>query len=272
MIHLTHHIYNTLLGVFILSVWSNLCSAAQLVNAEVEVIVAAGVYNFREMPVAVLGRMGAFGAIGNKVMALEDDGDDFVVRSFTLPDTINVEEFFFLTDKIVLKHERNVLWVSFDGRFDGICFANDDFHIAHATDSTLLVVQPESFFISEFSMTEKNIRANYRFIEPPLTAGMVDSSMIAVTTSTLYLVTSDDTIVLHHHPLPIVCAAITPMGIFFGTDDALWRLIGIDEVEHIASGGISHIFGGSRTLYVVDTVGNLYKFSFSGAETYNLHD
>ena len=54
MIHLTHHIYNTLLGVFILSVWSNLCSAAQLVNAEVEVIVAAGVYNFREMPVAVL--------------------------------------------------------------------------------------------------------------------------------------------------------------------------------------------------------------------------
>lgn len=264
MIHITKHIFRTLILIPVLLVEAVGFMAAQTVSAEVEIVINAGEYDFNIMPVASLGSMGAFGALGNKITALEDDGDGFNVRMFTLPDTINIEEFFFLPDKIVLKHRNNVLWVTLEGSFDGFCFADDEFHVAYASDTTLFVIRPDAYTISEFSMSKKDLMRIYRFTESPLSVGLIDSSMVAVTTNTLYFVSQDnESVILHHHPLPINCAAVTPLGTFFGTDDALWRLVGVDEIEHIASGSVNRIFGSGRILYLIDTSGNLYKLSFS---------
>ena len=258
----THYIYRTLI-ILILSIWPGVRLASQQFNAEIEIIANAGEYDFNVIPVASLGKIGAFVALGNKIIALEDELDKNEIRSFSLPDSVNIEEFFFLNDRIVFKHRSNVIWSTFEGHFDGMCFADDDFHIASATDSTFLIIHPAATSISEFSMANKDIITTYRFKELPLTAGMLGNSMVAITEETLYLVNTKEAITLHQHPLPIKCAAITPMGIFFGTDSALWRLIGVDEIEHIASGSINQIFGSNRMLYVIDQIGNLYRFSYS---------
>lgn len=258
----THYIYRTLI-ILILSIWPGMRLASQQINVEIEIIANAGEYDFDVVPVASLGQIGAFGAFGNKIIAMEDDREENNVRSFILPDSVNIEEFFFLSDKIVFKHRENVVWVTFNGEFNGMCFADDNFHISSATDSTFLIIHPAAMSISEFSMARKDIMATYHFNEPPVTAGMLDGSIIAITEETFYIITADKTITLHQHPLPIKCAAITPMGIFFGTDCSLWKLIGVDELEHIASGNICRVFGSNRMLYVIDQTGNLYRFSFS---------
>lgn len=258
--------YLTIRILLILTMWPSIHLSAQQNYAEIELIADSSEYDFEIMPVASLGRFGAFGAFGNKITALEDDGDEYEIRSFTLPDTVNIEEFFFQTDKIVFKYRNNVLWTTYDGHFDGMCFEDEDFQIANATDSMFFLIRRNALSISLFSMKNKDIESTYSFNEPPLTAGMMGSSIIAITDGTIFLVKPDETITLHQHLEPIKCAAITSMGIFFGTDNSLCRLVGIDEFEVIAIGKIKKIFGSNQRLYLIDTIDNLYKISFSGTD------
>lgn len=216
--------------------------------------------NLLDIPLACTGSYGIFCATGNEIMSLENS-DVTPFTSISLPDSTFIDEFFFMGDKVLFRQGDAVVWADSKGCFDGMAFEDSDFSICAATDSTFFIIRPSDCSVMEVSLKQKAPKYIYRMEDAPVTAGKFGDSTVFISTEAIYMMLPEGTNLLHRHPLEIRAAAVTPMGIYFGTDIAMWRVVGIDSLEHVADGSIARIVGAGRLLYVVDGMGSLFKFS-----------
>lgn len=226
---------------------------------EIEQLSDSGVI-VTDTPLACREDLGLFCALGNRIMALESP-DMLRPSEFLFPDSVRIDGFYFEGRKLVSLLDNVVLWADSVAGYGGMAFEDNDFDICRATDSTFYVVRPSECSVIEFSMSRKEALSYYYLDEAPVTAGKFGNSTVVVCQNNIYLVLGDDTSVMHSHPREIRAAAVTPMGIYFGTDSALWRVVDFDRLEHVADGSISRIVGAGDLFYVVDGTGALYKFT-----------
>lgn len=227
---------------------------------EVEQLMESGATSLSDVPLACREDLGLLCFSDGNIIPLE--GSDTVSDSWLqFPDSVVIDDFFFEGDRLVFRRDRAVVWADGTAHSDGIAFEDGDFSISQATDSTFYIIRPSDCSVIEFSMARKAAQDYYSLDEPPVAAGKFGSATVVVCHSNIYLILGDDTSVMHSHPQEIHAAAVTPAGIYFGTDSALWRVVDFDRLEHVADGSISRIVGAGDLFYVVDGTGALYKFT-----------
>lgn len=211
------------------------------------------------LPVAALGAEGLFCAAGNEIVAI-DMTDEAMLRRITLPDSLGVDDFCVCGDRIVVHDGESVVWFGMDGRFDGIGFADGDFRITAATDSTFFLLRPGA--VDEVSIRDHTPLKSIATAGTPVGAAVYGSGYVIATESEIWLSIPEGKNLLHRHPLPIRSLAVGNAGIFFCTASDLWRLEGIDTLEHIATGEFFSIAASGSYLYLIDARGNLYRFEY----------
>lgn len=225
---------------------------------QVEQIYSADEINLFDLPLATMGNYGLFCASGNKILSLEDS-NNLTLSSIEISDSIQIDNFFFIGDKLLLKHKESVIWSDSKGNFDGISFEDSRFNICSGTDSTFFIIRPKEHIVLEISIETKMPIYSYNINEIPILVGKFGNSTLLVCNNSIYINYDNETRLLHKHLVDIKTAAITPLGIYFGTDEALWRIISTDELELVANGSVNKIIGAGRTLYVLDGTGSLFK-------------
>lgn len=235
------------------------CISLSAKNIAVEQLFASDDLDLSAIPLGAIAGQGLYGAFGNKIVALEH-GDNLILTSMTMPDSVAIDEWFHNGEKFVIRQGQTVVWSGLDGRFDGMAFEDDGFSIAAATDSTFYVIRTEAMEVLEISLSTKRPVRVSQLEEPLLAVGKVGAADLFITRHAAYLHLDNETNLLHRHPLELTAGAITPMGIYFGTDYDMWRVTGINTLEHVADGSISRILGAGNLLYVIDTSGNVWRF------------
>lgn len=227
---------------------------------EVERIDNAQSLNLLNVPLGCKENGRLYYASGNRLISVEDVGDTLNI-SYSLSDSIKIDDFCFLGDNLLFRDDNALLCVNNTGSFVGFAFENGDFTFNEISDSTFFMIVSSENSVLEFSLRRKNAIRSLDTDEQPVTAGMFGNSIVLVSQHGIYITLGNTPELMHHHPWEIRAAAVTDMGIYFGTDQALWRLVGEDRLEHVADGTIARIYGAGNILYVIDGGGSLFKFT-----------
>lgn len=231
-------------------------------NVEVELISEGTDINLSVLPVARLGSQGLFCALNNEIIGISRS-NNAVLTKVTLPDSIHVDRFISCGDKIIVQDGNKARWLSTDGPIGGTIFPDDDFDIAAATDSTFYLLRDGEIF--EFAPGVSKPLQSIILPERPIGAVKFGSGTIVATANAIRLIIPEGVNVLHRHPLEIRSLALGKAGIFFCSTSDLWRLEGIDTLEHIATGSFDRIIADGPRLYLIDSKGSLYCFDYTDA-------
>lgn len=247
--------------------WAFLCLLVKALpcagaDVEVELVSPGSDINLSVLPVSVLGSQGLFCALGNEIVAISSTENSLLTR-VELPDSVHIDQFAACGDKIVIRDGRKAMWLDSDGNSGGSLFPDDEFDIMPASDSTFYVLTQGC--VAEFKPGESVPVRTVIMPEQPVAAAGFGSGLVVATQSSIRLVIPESVDILHRHPLPIRSLSVGSPGIFFCTETDLWRLEGIDTLEHIASGSFDRLLASGPRLYLIDSSGSLYLFDYTEA-------
>lgn len=228
-------------------------------EVEVELLSQGSELDLKAIPIGVIGEEGLFCAIGNELSAV-DMSETAILKRFTLPEDVVVNEFISVGDKIMVHTGKSLVWFGADGIFKGIGFQDDEFSIAPASDTTFYFLRPDE--IIEVSLTTEQPVSKIK-VQNPIGVSKFGSGVIFATSYEVWLLLPEGLNLLHKHPLPIKSFGVGTAGVFFCTESELWRLEGIDTLEHVATGSFDAIKAAGHILYVIDGEGNLYRFDYN---------
>ena len=162
-----------------------------------------------------------------------------------------------------MKTGNSVIWIDNDQqKFDGITFEDSDFKISHASDSTIFLLRGQTDTLLEIDLNSKKTIFATRFNAPPVAAVRLKAGLLVVTRHNILINDRDQWISALHHPAEILHCESTPYGLFFGTPDALWRLVAPDNIELVATGSVSGIYSNDTSIYIVDSHTNLLRMDY----------
>lgn len=245
---------------FILGIVAAFCKESRY--AEIDFLFDKNMFDVSDIPLGIIPGQGLCAALGSKIVGLDVTRNDSF-KEIALEDSTVVIDEFVITEKYMAFHSDNsIFWNTSNRGFDGIMFNDNLFSIALATDSTLFVIRKLDNEIFEIDLKSKSSLWSTRFDEPIVSVFRIGQDIVLVSSYKIALFVNGEWNILHNHPIEIVSSAITPYGIFFGTSDALWRIHGVDEIQYIARGAISHILFDRDILYIVDNESNVYTIPF----------
>lgn len=232
-------------------------------DATVELLFDRVLFDVSDTPVGIIPGQGLCTAIGNKIVGLDADRNDRFKEIILKDSTVTIDGFTVIGNHLVFRSDKSIIWNTLDDTMDGITFADKEFSIAPASDTTLFVIHHPEKELFEISLKNKKSLWSSRMDEPVVTLTRIGRDIVTVTTRHIALFIDGEWNIMHTHPVDITSAAFTSHGIFFGTSDALWRLHGPDEIEHVATGNVSCLLSDGDRLYVIDGENNVYAVSFS---------
>lgn len=233
--------------------------AVRAEKMEIEQLLTSDDVRLDSVPLGIIPGSGLCAVFGNSIFTVDPDAESRRV-DIAVGDTTVIDNFASCGPFLVMKIDNSLVWTSTSRGFAGITFEDAGFDICAASDSSVYVLRDTGAI--ELGLADKRPLGSYTLDERPLTVQKLHGGIVAVTLRRVLSLYNGEWTLIHHHPCDIRCAAITPRGIFLGTDDGLWRCGVAGSVEHIAEGSIASLFYDKAGLYVVDGTAGLYRLSW----------
>ena len=237
------------------------CLCSQFAGArqlKVELLLSAGELQLDSVPLNVIPGEGLFAALGNKLVNLDREGNHDL-REVALPDSVIIDDFIAAGPSLVFKCDRSLLWQTPEGGFWGITLEDADFRLIYGTPERVAIYRPGARQLLEVSLAERRPVLSMKMDEPLIAASRIGTGIVTVTQTRVLTWFEGEAGVLHRHPAVINCAAITPQGVFLGTDRGLWSVRRQDELELLGAGTVKALLCDGERLYLIDGGGNLYR-------------
>lgn len=234
-------------------------AAIRAEKMEIEQLLTAEDIRLDSVPLGIIPGSGLCAIFGNSILTVDPTVESRRV-DVAVGDTTVIDRFVSCGSFLAMKIHNSLVWTSATRGFAGITFEDSDFGICTASDSTVYVMRNSGAM--ELGLTDGRPKVSYTFDERPVTLQKLRDGIVAVTTRRVLSLYNGEWTLIHQHPCDIRCAAITPHGIFLGTDDGLWRCGPAGSVELLANGSISSLFYDRTVLYILDGTAGLYRLSW----------
>lgn len=196
--------------------------------------------------------------VGNKIFVIDSTGRG-LMDVIALHDSVyTIDDFIVAGKNVVVKSGASVIWTDGD-TYDGMTMEDDKFDLRSAGDSTIYLVRRNTNEAFEFSMADRSPVSHLISDEKIVNIFKLGSMLIMVTEYNIMLSEDGKWKLLHSHPFEILSADINGRGLYFGTDEGLWLLIGKDEIELIGEGMVKRVMSDGERLYILDGENNLYS-------------
>ena len=226
---------------------------------EIECVLESDEIQLDSVPMGIVPGAGLAAIAGSNIVTIDPEMPKRSIK-VELPDTVVIDDFVMCGTAIVMKIYDSIVWTSASYGFFGLTFENPDFSICEATDSTIYVLRDSTAI--ELNIASRKPVSSYKFDDRPQSLHKLSDGVVAVLGRRVVSLYGDEWTLLHEHPCDIRSAAITPKGIFLGTDDGLWRVEHSKGVQLLLNGTVSMLFFDNSILYLVDGEGNLYRITW----------
>lgn len=233
--------------------------AVRAEKMELELLLMADDVRLDSVPVGIIPGSGLCAVFGNSILTVDPDAESRRV-DIAVGDSTVIDNFASCGPFLVMKIYNSLVWTSPTRGFAGVTFEDAGFDICAASDSSVYVLRDTGAM--ELSLADKCPLGSYTLDERPLTVQKLRDGIVAVTSHRVLSLYNGEWTLIHRHPCDIRCAAITPRGIFIGTDDGLWRCSTWGSVELLAEGSMASLFYDKPGLYILDGAASVYRLTW----------
>lgn len=226
---------------------------------EIECVLEHEELQLDSIPLGIIPGAGLSAVAGSSIVTVDPDMPKRSIK-ISVPDSLVIDGFTMCGTSLVMKIYDSIVWTSASHGFFGLTFENPGFDICQATDSTVFILRENNAM--ELNIVTRKPVASYRLEGRPLSMHKLNDGAVVVTDRCVASLYGGEWTILHEHPCSICCASITPHGIFFGTDDGLWRLAKNGDIELLVDGSIKALFFDCEILYMLDRETNLYRITW----------